>query len=118
MGKVASTDGAKIPAAVGVDIGYGMIDARTRFTVGEFPEPVAAARAGLRAAYEAIAEQHPRVGRSVAPERFGTVGTGNPFIERCFIERDRVWVMLHSGTRGLGNRGARTASPEIGRAHV
>ncbi len=34
----------------------------------------------------------------------GTLGTGNHFIEVCLDEADRVWVMLHSGSRGVGNR--------------
>lgn len=138
VGSVVPTAGAIIPAAVGVDIGCGMIAARTSLTAGELPdslravreaieaavphgrtnqggpgdrgawatlpEPVAAAWGGLRAGYEAIAAKHPRVARGVAPEHLGTLGTGNHFIELCLDERDRVWVMLHSGSRGVGNR--------------
>jgi tRNA-splicing ligase RtcB len=49
-------------------------------------------------------EKHPRVGRGTAMEHLGTLGTGNHFIELCLDEEDRVWIMLHSGSRGVGNR--------------
>jgi len=138
VGSVVPTDGAIIPAAVGVDIGCGMIAARTSLTArdlpdslravreaieaavphgrtnnggpgdrgawGELPAPVAEAWDALRPGYEAIAAKHPRVARGVAPEHLGTLGTGNHFIELCLDEVDRVWVMLHSGSRGVGNR--------------
>ncbi len=138
VGSVVPTDGAIIPAAVGVDIGCGMIAARTSLTArdlpdslravreaieaavphgrtnnggpgdrgawGELPAPVAEAWAALRPGYEAVAAKHPRVARGVAPEHLGTLGTGNHFIELCLDEVDRVWVMLHSGSRGVGNR--------------
>jgi tRNA-splicing ligase RtcB len=55
--------------------------------------------------YERLVERHPKVDRNAAPEQhLGTLGTGNHFIELCLDEEDRAWVMLHSGSRGIGNR--------------
>ncbi len=55
--------------------------------------------------YRRLVERHPKVDRNAAPERhLGTLGTGNHFIELCLDEADRVWLMLHSGSRGIGNR--------------
>ena len=55
--------------------------------------------------YAALVERHPRVDRNANPaQHLGTLGTGNHFIELCLDEEDRVWVMLHSGSRGIGNR--------------
>jgi tRNA-splicing ligase RtcB len=52
-----------------------------------------------------IAEKYPKITRAVkrAPHHIGTLGTGNHFVEVCLDEEDRVWVMLHSGSRGIGN---------------
>jgi tRNA-splicing ligase RtcB len=58
----------------------------------------------LRAGYDAIVEKHPKIGRGPQIEHLGTLGTGNHFIEVCLDESDRVWFMLHSGSRGVGNR--------------
>jgi tRNA-splicing ligase RtcB len=55
--------------------------------------------------YERLVERHPKVDRNAAPEKhLGTLGTGNHFIELCLDQQDRVWLMLHSGSRGIGNR--------------
>jgi tRNA-splicing ligase RtcB len=55
--------------------------------------------------YRRLVERHPRVDRNAAPAlHLGTLGTGNHFIELCLDEADRVWLMLHSGSRGIGNR--------------
>ena len=53
-----------------------------------------------------LAEKHPKIGQAAerAPSHLGTLGTGNHFIEVCLDEDQRVWVMLHSGSRGIGNR--------------
>jgi len=53
---------------------------------------------------EAIVEKHPKIRQGTALEHLGTLGTGNHFIEVCLDETDRVWVMVHSGSRGVGNR--------------
>jgi tRNA-splicing ligase RtcB len=55
--------------------------------------------------YQRLLQKHPKVDRNAAPDRhLGTLGTGNHFIELCLDEADRVWLMLHSGSRGIGNR--------------
>ena len=138
VGSVIATHGAVIPAAVGVDIGCGMMAARTSLVASQLPDSLFALRtaieaavphgrtdnggsndrgawhdvpaasltawAGLDARFKAIVEKHPRVGRGTALEHLGTLGTGNHFIELCLDEEDRVWIMLHSGSRGVGNR--------------
>lgn len=138
VGSVIATHGAVIPAAVGVDIGCGMMAARTSLTASQLPDSLRglrtaieaavphgrtdnggsndrgawhdvpeasrAAWAGLDARFQAIVEKHPRVGRGTALPHLGTLGTGNHFIELCLDEEDRVWIMLHSGSRGVGNR--------------
>jgi len=74
---------------------------------GEPPRAVAEAwrRIGRDERYQRLVEQHPKVDRNAAPEQhLGTLGTGNHFIELCLDEAERVWLMLHSGSRGIGNR--------------
>ena len=136
VGSVIPTAGAIIPAAVGVDIGCGMMAARTSLTGSDLPEslremrtaievavphgffprgrdrgqwhdppkPVDAAWAGLAAEFDVIAGKHPKVKNSNHRVHLGTLGSGNHFIEVCLDEADRVWFMLHSGSRGVGNR--------------
>jgi tRNA-splicing ligase RtcB (3'-phosphate/5'-hydroxy nucleic acid ligase) len=138
VGSVVATRGAIIPAAVGVDIGCGMIAARTtlravdlpddlrplrsaieaavphgrtanggpgdRGAWGELPATVAEAWAGLAPGYHALTDKFPKLGRGVSAHHLGTLGTGNHFIEVCLDEADQVWFMLHSGSRGVGNR--------------
>src|SRR5690606_704277 len=58
----------------------------------------------LRADYERICAKHPKLDRGKHVEHLGTLGTGNHFIELCLDEVDRVWILLHSGSRGVGNR--------------
>ncbi len=133
VGSVIPTLRAIIPAAVGVDIGCGMIAARLSLTANEVDEralhkvfaqisrdvPVGfgqhdarGARAGAARPFarglRAILEKHPgvekRVGKNTDWTRqLGTLGGGNHFIEVCLDEAQRVWVMLHSGSRGIGN---------------
>ena len=132
VGSVIPTHRAIIPAAVGVDIGCGMMAARTSLVASDLPDnlyplrraiekavPVGFAQfkqtppasekvwARLGKSFRFILEKHPKVegkgGRP--PERqLGTLGGGNHFIEVCLDQDDRVWVMLHSGSRGIGNR--------------
>jgi len=138
VGSVIATAGAIIPAAVGVDIGCGMMAARTSLTASDLPESLAALRAAIERAvphgrtdnggandrgawhdlpaaqaaawaelapgYHAIVAAHPKLDRGSHATHLGTLGTGNHFIEVCLDEHDRVWVMLHSGSRGVGNR--------------
>ena len=133
VGSVIPTLRAIIPAAVGVDIGCGMIAARLSLTANEIDEaslknvfagisrdvPVgfeqhderdarSDAAKPFKRGLRAILEKHPgiekRVGkRSSWVRQIGTLGGGNHFIEVCLDESQRVWVMLHSGSRGMGN---------------
>jgi tRNA-splicing ligase RtcB len=73
---------------------------------GEAPSASVAAFAAHAPGLEAIVAKHPKIGQAAkrAPAHAGTLGTGNHFIEVCLDEEDRVWIMLHSGSRGIGNR--------------
>ena len=121
---VIPTTGAIIPAAVGVDIGCGMIAVETDLAASQLPDDLdtfqpmvaKAVPAGLgkwhahatRAAEDWFAAHRPPhdlgdMGRR-ALDQFGTLGSGNHFFEICLDERDAVWVVLHSGSRGVGNK--------------
>jgi tRNA-splicing ligase RtcB len=140
VGSVIPTKGAIIPAAVGVDIGCGMMAQRTTLTAADLPDNLFGLRsaierriphgrtdnggendrgawgeitdAGLQAMVpfheelKEIVAKHPKIGQAAqrAPHHLGTLGTGNHFVEVCLDTEDRVWVMLHSGSRGIGNR--------------
>ena len=138
VGSVIPTKGAIIPAAVGVDIGCGMMAARTSLTAKDLPDDLRALRTsiekavphgrtsnggpgdrgawhdipslvgeawiGLKDRFDAIVEKHPKLGRGNDLNHLGTLGTGNHFIEVCLDQDERVWFMLHSGSRGVGNR--------------
>lgn len=128
VGSVIPTDGAIIPAAVGVDIGCGMIAVRTQFTADDvagrpldvlhqqisrsIPLSAGGRNQKIRASAEPrIAElrETPGAGQADAearqwPQQLGTLGSGNHFIELSLDEDDRVWLFLHSGSRGVGNR--------------
>ncbi len=58
----------------------------------------------LDTGFKAIVAKHPRLEKGNTSNHLGTLGTGNHFIEVCLDERDHVWFMLHSGSRGVGNR--------------
>lgn len=137
VGSVVPTRHAIIPAAVGVDIGCGMIAARTSLHANDLPDSLASARsmieqavphgrttrrgvrdegawndppntaqqawAGLERDFKRLCELHPRLKNTNHLNHLGTLGTGNHFVELCLDEADRVWVMLHSGSRGIGN---------------
>jgi len=134
VGSVIATKGAIIPAAVGVDIGCGMIAARTNLAASELPDGLHTVRSAIEAAVPhgrtdrggtndrgawdsdrdlgdlrpglaRIVGKHPKLERAAgrAGRHLGTLGTGNHFIELCLDETQRVWVMLHSGSRGIGN---------------
>jgi len=68
------------------------------------PKPAEAAWRELGPAYRTLVDKHPRIGQGNDVNHLGTLGTGNHFIEVCLDERDLVWFMLHSGSRGVGNR--------------
>lgn len=133
VGSVIATRGAIIPAAVGVDIGCGMNALRTSLTANDLPDSLAELRhdlersipmgAGGKHQKTEIVEAHfkrlpqgdKRWGRALiagvaddkglerASSQLGTLGSGNHFIEICLDENQDVWVMLHSGSRGIGN---------------
>jgi tRNA-splicing ligase RtcB len=85
------------------------------------PPAVTDAWTRLRSGYEAIVARHPTLDRGSHVQHLGTLGTGNHFIEVCLDEADRVWCMLHSGSRGVGNRIGRyfieLAKEDVRRAH-
>ncbi len=68
------------------------------------PELVAETWAGMHDGFTRIVEKHPAVEKCRTVVHLGTLGGGNHFVELCLDEEDRVWVMLHSGSRGMGNR--------------
>lgn len=136
IGSVIPTLGAIIPAAVGVDIGCGMIAAKTTLTANDLPDnlgklraaiekaiphglskghgrdkgswdtpprPVDAAWAQLKDEFDAICAKTPKLRNTNNYRHLGTLGTGNHFIEICLDESGFVWLMLHSGSRGVGN---------------
>jgi tRNA-splicing ligase RtcB len=71
---------------------------------GDLPASVEVAWSALKDDYDAIVSVHSRALHTRAAGHLGTLGTGNHFIELCLDEADRLWVMLHSGSRGVGNR--------------
>ena len=140
IGSVIPTKGAIIPAAVGVDLGCGMMAVRTTLTAEDLPDNLAGLRTAIEsriphgrtdnggdndrgawhtapAAHEAafkgldddlnkIVAKHPKISQASrrASHHLGTLGTGNHFVEVCLDEAGSVWIMLHSGSRGIGNR--------------
>ncbi|MDD2669540.1 RtcB family protein [Zoogloea sp.] len=135
IGSVIPTVGAIIPAAVGVDIGCGMMAARSSLTAADLPDNLHALRSAIEAAvphgktfgkrdagawgdapaavdamwrtlhasFKRITDKYPKLERTNNRLHLGTLGTGNHFIEVCLDEEGRVWFMLHSGSRGVGN---------------
>ena len=130
VGSVIPTLGAIMPAAVGVDIGCGMIAVRTQFTKSQVAaSDLAEIREQIERAVplsaggknnKIVASAVPRIAELEAlaetagfdparymkhwREQLGTLGSGNHFIEVTADEQDRVWLFLHSGSRGVGNR--------------
>jgi len=137
VGSVIPTKGAVIPAAVGVDIGCGMMAARTSLMASDLPDTLEGIRAAIERAvpvgrsvgrgkrdtgswgdpppevvaawatlaerFDRITAKYPRLKNTNNLVHLGTLGTGNHFIELCLDTEQRVWVMLHSGSRGVGN---------------
>ena len=139
VGSVIPTNNAIIPAAVGVDIGCGMMAVQTTMTASDLPDDLKGLRSliektvphgrtnrggkGDRGSFENVPAEVEKAWRKLRPglradhrastsrwtavaaiEQVGTLGGGNHFIEVCLDEADRVWIMLHSGSRGVGNR--------------
>jgi tRNA-splicing ligase RtcB len=133
VGSVIPTKGAIIPAAVGVDIGCGMGAVRLSLTAADLPDKLGRVRGAIEGAVpvgfdqhdardalghaakpfaralDRIADRHPALAKmqkrfdETWVRQLGTLGGGNHFIEVCLDEADWVWVMLHSGSRGIGN---------------
>lgn len=121
IGSVVPTDGAVIPACVGVDIGCGMIGVRTDLTADDLPDldpllgqienviPAGVGRGHARRTADAWLDGHrPRTDLDTRLEhkaytQMGTLGSGNHFVEISLDENDRVWLVIHSGSRGIGN---------------
>lgn len=143
VGSVIPTVKAIIPAAVGVDIGCGMVAVKTSLTADDLPDNLKPLRMELEAAIphggpgkkgswgdtrysswehrpveiskksNAFAKtfsdirKHNQIAeadKNNASTQLGTLGTGNHFVEVCLDEKNNVWIMLHSGSRGIGNR--------------
>lgn len=139
VGSVIPTVGAIIPAAVGVDLGCGMMAVKTSLQAAQLPDSLSALRseiekkvphgsspktrggrdkgswtnvpedvtkawAHLHEGFEHLCSKHPFLKNTNNQNHLGTLGTGNHFIEICLDENNAVWVMLHSGSRGVGNR--------------
>ena len=133
IGSVIATHKAIIPAAVGVDIGCGMVAVKLSLTANQLPDSLVQLRSGIERRVPvgfakhredgvrtaAVARLYPRYERMLADtpalakmqrdrdtwhRQLGTLGGGNHFIEVCLDESHRVWVMLHSGSRGIGNQ--------------
>jgi tRNA-splicing ligase RtcB len=87
---------------------HGFSSGRGKRDVGSWhhvPKAIQDAWTVLDAAYRSLLDRHPKLSRNTHPsEQLGTLGSGNHFIEVCLDEEERVWLMLHSGSRGVGNR--------------
>ena len=133
IGSVIATHKAIIPAAVGVDLGCGMVAARLSLTANELDEkalqkvfdqisrdvPVGRdqhrdervlveAAKPFEPGLKSLTDRHPELLKAFGKfskwtNQMGTLGGGNHFIEVCLDETNQVWVMLHSGSRGIGN---------------
>jgi tRNA-splicing ligase RtcB len=86
---------------------HGRTDNGGRNDRGAWRDPPAAAAEAwnqIRPGYERIIARHPKLDRGSHVTHLGTLGTGNHFIEVCLDQQDQVWIVLHSGSRGVGNR--------------
>ncbi len=137
IGSVIPTTGAIIPAAVGVDIGCGMMAVKTDLHANQLPDSLKTLRSNIEQAiphgrkpgrrdpgswhdlpsdvtdrwgvelegrFKVLCEKHPVLKNTNNVKHLGTLGTGNHFVEVCLDENNAVWIMLHSGSRGVGNR--------------
>lgn len=98
---------ASLRTAIEAAVPHGRTDnggRNDRGAWGELPAEHASAYAPLHERFRVIADKHPKIARGTVERHLGTLGTGNHFIELCLDEEDRVWIMLHSGSRGVGNR--------------
>ncbi len=124
VGSVIAMKDAVSPAAVGVDIGCGMAAVKTTLTASDLPDSLKLLRTRVEAQIPVGFKAHPRVHKHAeksrlwkgfhdlhekvqdrfgkARKQLGTLGGGNHFIELCLDTDDRVWLMLHSGSRNIG----------------
>jgi tRNA-splicing ligase RtcB len=129
VGSVVPTRGAIMPSTVGVDIGCGMAAIMTGFTASDLPDNLDALHSAIEKAVPAgVGQGHDHTDRGsraiygmqsklntwltdkqieTASKQMGTLGSGNHFVEVCLDADDRVWIVLHSGSRGIGNQLAR-----------
>ncbi len=124
VGSVIPTENAVIPSAVGVDIGCGMVAVETSLSAPQLPDnlepflakveqavPAGVGQGHARASSQAQRWMKANAGRVTLTDKqsaraltqLGSLGSGNHFFEVCLDERDVVWVVLHSGSRGIGN---------------
>jgi tRNA-splicing ligase RtcB len=140
IGSVIPTLGAVIPAAVGVDIGCGMMAAKTTLRAADLPDNLGKLRSAIEQAiphgmsprtrnargrdvgswndappavdagwarlkdeFDDICRKYPKLRGTNNYKHLGTLGSGNHFVEVCLDEEGFVWLMLHSGSRGVGN---------------
>jgi tRNA-splicing ligase RtcB (3'-phosphate/5'-hydroxy nucleic acid ligase) len=140
IGSVIPTVGAVIPAAVGVDIGCGMMAAKTTLRADDLPDSLGKIRSAIEQAiphgmspktrnakgrdtgswnspppnvdagwsklkdeFDALCRKWPKLRGTNNYKHLGTLGSGNHFVELCLDEEGFVWLMLHSGSRGVGN---------------
>jgi tRNA-splicing ligase RtcB len=136
VGSVIPTKQAVIPAAVGVDIGCGMMAVKTTLSGSDLPDNLGALRTAIERAvphgrskgrrdkgswgdrpptnvdsawsqlepgFKRITGKYPHLEKTNNYLHLGTLGTGNHFVEVCLDEDQSVWLMLHSGSRGVGN---------------
>src|SRR5436853_6595525 len=133
VGSVIAMKGALSPAAVGVDIGCGVAAVRSSLNASDLPDSLHSLRSEIERAIPVGFEQHkhpvqsdPQLWRDFeeltpavrdletkARHQLGTLGGGNHFLELCLDTEDRVWLMLHSGSRNIGKT---LAEIHIGRA--
>jgi RNA-splicing ligase RtcB len=136
VGSVIPTQGAIVPSFAGVDLGCGMIATETMYTAEDLPDnldpllslvasriPAGVGkgrdlgyRDGYRDVFGVVGEPPSELSakqQATAISQFGTLGSGNHFVELCLDERGIVWTVLHSGSRGIGNQ---LATYHIGKA--
>lgn len=126
VGSVVATQGAIVPACVGVDIGCGMIAVKTKFKRSDLPADLSKIRIGIERRIPLSAGKFNEKITESAQKRIdylksrakvdysgidskweyalGTLGSGNHFVEITVDEEDSVWAFLHSGSRGIGNK--------------
>jgi tRNA-splicing ligase RtcB len=136
VGSVIPTEGAIVPSFAGVDLGCGMIATETNFSAADLPDNLSPLlsliaqripagvgkgrdlgyRDGYRDVFGVVGEPPSKLSakqQATAIAQFATLGSGNHFVEVCLDERGKVWTVLHSGSRGIGNQ---LATFHIGKA--